>query len=165
MADKMTLLEAVRLAKESLGDVPTAEMVAYLEANFGQAVNPVIVTVMLGSFLEREHTERMRLVALEMVEKAKAEQPAEKPKGRKKAEQPRTDCGAGRSPSLQKAACGRGCPDCGSSDYVFRGRKKVPPKPDEEAPAMETKHCCRACGHHWKVRVPVSDSSGRGTEA
>jgi transposase-like protein len=44
------------------------------------------------------------------------------------------------------------CPACGSTDYVFRSRKKVAATPGQEA--VETKYKCRACGKEWKVRVP-----------
>jgi len=46
--------EAVRLAKEALGDVPPQEMADWIATTFGITVQPVIVTVMLGSFLEKE---------------------------------------------------------------------------------------------------------------
>jgi transposase-like protein len=46
----------------------------------------------------------------------------------------------------------RTCPACGSTDYVFRGRKKVPAEQGQPA-AVETKYRCRACGKEWKVRV------------
>jgi len=47
---------------------------------------------------------------------------------------------------------GRCCPECGSREYVFRGRKKVPAEAGRPA-AVETKYRCRACGKEWKVRV------------
>jgi hypothetical protein len=83
-ATKDQPLEAVRLAKEALGDVPPQEMAAWIATNFGMTVQPVVVTIMLGSLLEREILERDRLKALELLEQAKAEQAAEKPKGRRK---------------------------------------------------------------------------------
>ena len=47
------------------------------------------------------------------------------------------------------------CPECGSGDYVFRGRKNVAANPEKGEPAaVETKYACRTCGHQWKVRVP-----------
>jgi len=55
----------------------------------------------------------------------------------------------------QKPTATRTCPECGSSDYVFRGRKKVAPKQEEQGPVVETKYICKACGCEWKVRVPV----------
>jgi DNA-directed RNA polymerase subunit M/transcription elongation factor TFIIS len=48
----------------------------------------------------------------------------------------------------------RCCPECGSKDYVFRGRKKIAAEGDQP-PALETKYACRACGHTWKERVAV----------
>jgi DNA-directed RNA polymerase subunit M/transcription elongation factor TFIIS len=50
----------------------------------------------------------------------------------------------------QVATPGRTCPACGSTDYVFRGRKKIA---DGKDTAVETKYRCRACGHEWKVQV------------
>jgi len=49
----------------------------------------------------------------------------------------------------------RSCPQCGSKDYVFRGRKKIAAKPDQPA-AVETKYICRECGNEWKENVAVS---------
>jgi transposase-like protein len=52
----------------------------------------------------------------------------------------------------QQQTARRTCPACGSSDYVFRGRKKIAAEPGQEA-ATETKYKCRACGKEWKVRT------------
>jgi DNA-directed RNA polymerase subunit M/transcription elongation factor TFIIS len=48
----------------------------------------------------------------------------------------------------------RCCPECGSREYVFRGRKRLPAEA-EQPPAIETKYACKACGHAWKEKVPV----------
>ncbi len=48
----------------------------------------------------------------------------------------------------------RSCPQCGSKEYVFRGRKKIAAE-GEKPPAIETKYMCRECGHAWKERVPA----------
>jgi hypothetical protein len=174
MPAKTSLQEAVQLAKEALGDVSPQEMADWIATNLGTTVQPVIVMVMLGSFLEKEHTDRIRLAALEMVEKAKAEQSMEKPKRREKSKanmgQAGLDAGSSRdhdplsAPPLQcpletgndekrhNPTIAKGCPVCGSADYVFRGRKKIAPKLGEEG-SVETKHCCRACGHAWKIRA------------
>jgi DNA-directed RNA polymerase subunit M/transcription elongation factor TFIIS len=46
------------------------------------------------------------------------------------------------------------CPQCGSGDYTFRGRKKIEANSVYGEPAaMETKYRCKACGHEWKVRI------------
>jgi DNA-directed RNA polymerase subunit M/transcription elongation factor TFIIS len=51
----------------------------------------------------------------------------------------------------------RWCPECGSKDYVFRGRKKIKADPGKETPpGVETKYICRACGNEWKERVAPS---------
>jgi hypothetical protein len=39
----------------------------------------------------------------------------------------------------------RCCPHCGSQEYAFRGRKKIPAE-QGQAVAVETKHRCKACG-------------------
>jgi hypothetical protein len=57
-------LEAVRLAKGRLGDVPPAEIAAYVEANFGLILKPAIVAVLLASLLEREQLEASKKRAL-----------------------------------------------------------------------------------------------------
>lgn len=51
----------------------------------------------------------------------------------------------------------RCCPECGSREYVFRGRKKIPAEAEQPA-AIETKYACRECGHTWKERVPVKEA-------
>jgi DNA-directed RNA polymerase subunit M/transcription elongation factor TFIIS len=53
------------------------------------------------------------------------------------------------SPFVNPARC---CPECGSKEYVFRGRKAVPAEEDRPQ-AVETKYLCRDCGHAWKERV------------
>ena len=45
----------------------------------------------------------------------------------------------------------RCCPKCGSREYVFRGRKKLPAVTGQPA-AVETKYACKTCGHAWKER-------------
>ncbi len=56
----------------------------------------------------------------------------------------------------QPAKPNRTCPVCGSSDYTFRSRKKVSPKPGEEGQdEIETKYRCKGCGHEWRVRTPA----------
>ena len=48
------------------------------------------------------------------------------------------------------------CPKCGSGDYSFRSRKKVPADPEKGEPeAWETKYRCKACEKEWKVRTPA----------
>jgi rubredoxin len=51
---------------------------------------------------------------------------------------------------------GRVCPKCGSSDYVFRSRKKIIEvgKPEE----VETKYRCKTCTHVWRERQPSAGS-------
>lgn len=51
----------------------------------------------------------------------------------------------------------RCCPECGSREYVFRGRKKFPAEA-EQPTTVETKFRCRACGKERKERVPVKEA-------
>jgi len=46
----------------------------------------------------------------------------------------------------------RCCPECGSKDYVFRGRKKIAAEAEQPA-AVETRYLCQACGQAWRERV------------
>jgi hypothetical protein len=46
--------EAVRKAKEALGDVPPEDLAVYIAANFGMTVKPVIVSITLASFARFE---------------------------------------------------------------------------------------------------------------
>jgi DNA-directed RNA polymerase subunit M/transcription elongation factor TFIIS len=52
---------------------------------------------------------------------------------------------------MEQQIGGRTCPECGSDDYQFRGRRKV-------AEAVETKYRCKACGHKWRVMAVGSES-------
>jgi DNA-directed RNA polymerase subunit M/transcription elongation factor TFIIS len=50
----------------------------------------------------------------------------------------------------------RTCPKCGSADYSFRSRKKIPADPEQGEPgATETKYRCKKCEKEWKVRTPA----------
>ncbi len=57
----------------------------------------------------------------------------------------------------QRTTSYRTCPECGSTDYLFRSRRKIPPVPGQEA-ATETKYRCKSCGHEWRVKVAVKES-------
>jgi DNA-directed RNA polymerase subunit M/transcription elongation factor TFIIS len=49
------------------------------------------------------------------------------------------------------------CPQCGSDDYLFRGRKRIAAEPEKgQKEAVETKYRCKPCGHEWRVRVVAS---------
>ena len=43
------------------------------------------------------------------------------------------------------------CPQCGSSDYAFRSRKKVTDELATET--VETKYRRKACGYQWRQKV------------
>jgi hypothetical protein len=48
----------------------------------------------------------------------------------------------------------RTCPECSSSSYSFRSRKKIDPEPGLlEQAVVETKYRCKVCGHEWKVKT------------
>lgn len=50
----------------------------------------------------------------------------------------------------------RTCPQCGSAEYSFRSRKKIPADPEKGEPgATETKYRCKKCAREWKVRTPA----------
>jgi DNA-directed RNA polymerase subunit M/transcription elongation factor TFIIS len=55
----------------------------------------------------------------------------------------------------QQRPAARTCPKCGSGEYQFRGRKKIPAA-KAEPEAVETKYRCKACQHEWRVRAPVA---------
>ncbi len=80
----MTQLEAVRAAKEQLGDVTAGELAAYVAEVFGLTIKPAIVTVLLGSLREREELERSSRALLEKLEQVKAEQPSEPANNRRR---------------------------------------------------------------------------------
>jgi transposase-like protein len=49
------------------------------------------------------------------------------------------------------------CPECGSTDYLFRGRKKIA---TDHGQFTDTKYRCKLCGKEWKMRIS-SDTAGR----
>jgi len=50
---------------------------------------------------------------------------------------------------MEQQKPGRTCPACGSSDYLFRSRRKIKGEPE----VVETKYRCRACGKDWREKV------------
>jgi hypothetical protein len=70
MTEVPSKLEAVRLAKETLGDVPPQDLAAFVQAQFGVTLNPVIVTVLLASLREREYLEQSKRRVLEAAQAA-----------------------------------------------------------------------------------------------
>lgn len=69
--------EAVRLAKERLGEATSGEMAAYIREAFGLTIQPFIVGVLLGTLREREELERTNRAVRERLEAWKAENPEE----------------------------------------------------------------------------------------
>jgi rubredoxin len=62
---------------------------------------------------------------------------------------------------MEQKKSARVCPECGSGDYRFRGRKNIPPE-NGKPEAMETKYRCQACGHEWRERVGMKEESSNG---
>lgn len=50
----------------------------------------------------------------------------------------------------------RRCPECGSREYLFRGRKKI--VEGGQPAALETKYRCKGCGHEWRERAAVKEA-------
>jgi hypothetical protein len=54
---------------------------------------------------------------------------------------------------MDKAATpSRTCPKCGSGNYEFRSRRKVPGE-NGQGEQVETKFRCRTCLHEWKAQT------------
>ena len=77
MQQSLTHKEAVRLAKDKLGNATAHELATYIQENFGLTIKPATVTVLLGAFQERAMLDRSGQAALEMIEQWKAENPEE----------------------------------------------------------------------------------------
>jgi hypothetical protein len=74
MSQSPTKLEAVRLARERLGEAPAAEVASFVEANFGIKIQPAIAAVLLASLRERESLQASKARAMATIEQARAEQ-------------------------------------------------------------------------------------------
>ena len=81
MSEVPSKLEAVRLARERLGEAPPAEVAAFVEANFGLTIQPAIAAVLLASLRERESLQASQARALATIEQARAEQKPRRKKG------------------------------------------------------------------------------------
>jgi hypothetical protein len=77
MRQGMTHEDAVRLAKEKLGDTTPQELAAYIQEAFGLKIKPPIVTVLLGTFQERAALDKTGQAAYAKIERWRAENPAE----------------------------------------------------------------------------------------
>jgi hypothetical protein len=75
MAQAMSKVEAVRLAKEHRGEASAQEIAVFIERNYGLSIPPAIVTVLLASLREREALEQSKRKALELIEKFLTEEP------------------------------------------------------------------------------------------
>ena len=156
MAGPVSLQEAVYGAREVLGSVSPQEMSDWILTTYGMTVKPVIVTVMLGKFLEVEHVEKVKQSAREMADAIALEPAPEKGKRRKKEEKTIPDSSLApvaevraNTPHIPGQG---GCPRCGSAQYAFRGRRRADPEPGDTGPVMVVKRKCRSCEHEWKTR-------------
>jgi hypothetical protein len=77
MRQGLTQEEAVRLARESLGESTPQEMAAYIREEFGLEIKPGIVTVLLGSLREWDALDRSGQAARARIERWKLENPEE----------------------------------------------------------------------------------------
>jgi hypothetical protein len=75
MQQGMTPREAVRLAKEKLGDAPSTDLAAHIQEAFGLAIKPPIVTVLLGTLQERAALDKTGQTAYAKIERWKLESP------------------------------------------------------------------------------------------
>src|SRR5262249_52610850 len=76
MSEAPSKLEAVRQARERLGEAPPAEVAAYVEANFGLKMQPAIAAVLLASLRERESLQASQARAMATIEQARTDQAA-----------------------------------------------------------------------------------------
>jgi hypothetical protein len=77
MQQGLTHKEAVRLAKESLGEATSAELSVYIQEAFGLAIKPAIVTVLLGTIQERTALDRTGQATYAKIDRWKVENPEE----------------------------------------------------------------------------------------
>jgi hypothetical protein len=81
MSETPSKLEAVRLARERLGEAPAAQVAAFVEANFGLKMQPAIAAVLLASLRERESLQASQARAMATIEQVRAEQKPRRMKG------------------------------------------------------------------------------------
>jgi hypothetical protein len=74
MSQEPSKLEAVRLAREHLGEAPAQELAHFVEVKYGLKLKPAIVTVLLASLREREQLQASKQRAQELLARARAEQ-------------------------------------------------------------------------------------------
>jgi hypothetical protein len=63
---------------------------------------------------------------------------------------------------MEPTSPGRTCPRCGSTEYLFRGRKKVAAEAGKPE-AVETECRCKACGHEESGTRITARRCCRGT--
>jgi hypothetical protein len=77
MRQGMPQKEAVRLAKEKLGNATNVELAVWIQEALGLTIKPAIVTVLLGTLQEREALDRSGQSAREKINQWQAENPEE----------------------------------------------------------------------------------------
>jgi hypothetical protein len=74
MSETPSKLEAVRLARERLGEAQAADIAAFVEAAFGLKMQPAIAAVLLASLREQASLQASQARAMATIEQARAEQ-------------------------------------------------------------------------------------------
>jgi hypothetical protein len=77
MRQGLSQKEAVWMAKETLGEASSADLAAYIQENFGLAIKPQIVTVLLGSIQERAALDRTGQATYAKIDQWKLDNPEE----------------------------------------------------------------------------------------
>jgi hypothetical protein len=85
MSEQSSKLEAVRIARETLGEVDAGAIAAHVETHFGLKMKPAIVTVLLASLKERETLEQVRRKAQAEMKKLREQRGQDEKTPRKKA--------------------------------------------------------------------------------
>jgi hypothetical protein len=78
MAEGLSKLEAVRRALEQLGEATPQEIAAWVERHHGLKLRPQVVPILRASLREQEHLAKMRRLAREAVEQARARESGER---------------------------------------------------------------------------------------
>jgi hypothetical protein len=141
------------LAKERLGNALPQELAAYIEETFGLTIKPPIVTVLLGSLLERAALDRSALEAREKIERWKTENPLEAKK---------IDAAAKRKEAARRKKAGIASDQGAESSAATRPAEQHVEQPVEvavdskgggasaELPGLTLRWRCYLMGQHWQ---------------
>ena len=75
MHQGITHKEAVRLAKEKLGNATARELADYIQESFGLTIKPPIVAVLLGTLHGGATLDQSRQAAQEKIERLESREP------------------------------------------------------------------------------------------